>query len=383
MIQTLRSFCALLLITFISSTTINAQVTGIPGMGKFTLVKTNEEMVGNGRYIIVNVAAGKAMKAYNSGNNNYKQVSVTLTDNNNTATISDTTSAVFNLIKKDNKCKFWENNNGTYMATTTSNDKSSFLKGESDGTNVRTNATILIDENANANIQFKDNNYKYNTLRYNDFSELFSCYEESNTNQKPVRLYREVYTRKVTKGNYGTLCLPYSADLKNGDVSGAEFYAIEGKQMENGEVASISLVEVDTLIRATPYIFLATDDMLEVRYKGYYNKNLVAKSNGLVGSYEATGVAEGMYVISQNQVMKCGKNSKIGTNRCYINMDDVPVTDAPAPGARVLYFNAGTTGIEEVDTEKPHSQQIYDLSGRPVRKPKSGLYIVNGKKIIK
>lgn len=346
MIQTLRSFCALLLITFISSTTINAQVTGIPGMGKFTLVKTNEEMVGNGRYIIVNVAAGKAMKAYNSGNNNYKQVSVTLTDNNNTATISDTTSAVFNLIKKDNKCKFWENNNGTYMATTTSNDKSSFLKGESDGTNVRTNATILIDENANANIQFKDNNYKYNTLRYNDFSELFSCYEESNTNQKPVRLYREVYTRKVTKGNYGTLCLPYSADLKNGDVSGAKFYAIEGKQMENGEVASISLVEVDTLIRATPYIFLATDDMLEVRYKGYYNKNLVAKSNGLVGSYEATGVAEGMYVISQNQVMKCGKNSKIGTNRCYINMDDVPVTDAPAPGARVLYFNAGTTGIE-------------------------------------
>ncbi|MEE1223381.1 MAG: hypothetical protein UHL07_07630, partial [Bacteroidaceae bacterium] len=161
MIQSLRSFCALLLITFISSTTINAQVTGIPGMGKFTLVKTNEEMVGNGRYIIVNVAAGKAMKAYNSGNNNYKQVSVTLTDNNNTATISDATSAVFNLIKKDNKCKFWENNNGTYMATTTSNDKSSFLKGESDGTNVRTNATILIDENANANIQFKDNNYKY------------------------------------------------------------------------------------------------------------------------------------------------------------------------------------------------------------------------------
>ena len=381
MIQALRSFRALLLITFISSTTAtNAQVkvTGVPGMGTFALVKTNEEVVGNGRYIIVNVTAGKAMKAYKDGDNNYKQVAVTLTDNNNTATISDATTAVCNLIKKGDNYHFYENST-KYLSINDGSDKNNRLISRGD-TCGYTRTSIHIEENGDATIQFNgDKNLTHNLLQYYS-SGLFSCYANK---QDPVRLYREVYTRKVTKGNYGTLCLPYSADLKNGDVSGAKFYAIEGKQMENGEVASISLVEVDTLIRATPYIFLATDDMLEVRYKGYYNKNLVAKSNGLVGSYEATGVAEGMYVISQNQVMKCGKNSKIGTNRCYINMDDVPVTDAPAPGARVLYFNAGTTGIEEVDTEKPHSQQIYDLSGRPVRKPKSGLYIVNGKKIIK
>ena len=380
MIQALRSFCILLLASLVSTTATNAQVkvTGVPGMGTFALVKTNEEVVGNGRYIIVNVTAGKAMKAYKDGDNNYKQVAVTLTDNNNTATISDATTAVCNLIKKGDNYHFYENNT-KYLSINNGNDTNNRLISRGD-TCGYTRTSIHIEENGDATIQFNgDKNLMHNLLQYYS-SGLFSCYANK---QDPVRLYREVYTRKVTKGNYGTLCLPYSADLKNGDVSGAKFYAIEGKQMENGEVASISLVEVDTLIRATPYIFLATDDMLEVRYKGYYNKNLVAKSNGLVGSYEATGVAEGMYVISQNQVMKCGKNSKIGTNRCYINMDDVPVTDAPAPGARVLYFNAGTTGIEEVDTEKPHSQQIYDLSGRPVRKPKSGLYIVNGKKIIK
>lgn len=346
-------------------------------MGKFTLVKTNEEIVGNGRYIIVNVDKNKAMMKFVSGYN-YGSVNVSLNATKDIATIENDNTAVCNLIKKGNQYHFYENNT-KYLSINDGNDTYNRLISRGD-TCGYTRTSIHIEENGDATIQFNgDKNLTHNLLQYYS-SGLFSCYANK---QDPVRLYREVYTRKVTKGNYGTLCLPYSADLKNGDVSGAKFYAIEGKQMENGEVASISLVEVDTLIRATPYIFLATDDMLEVRYKGYYNKNLVAKSNGLVGSYEATGVAEGMYVISQNQVMKCGKNSKIGTNRCYINMDDVPVTDAPAPGARVLYFNAGTTGIEEVDTEKPHSQQIYDLSGRPVRKPKSGLYIVNGKKIIK
>lgn len=376
MIQALRSFRALLLITFISSTTAtNAQVkvTGVPGMGTFALVKTNEEVVGNGRYIIVNVTAGKAMKAYKDGDNNYKQVAVTLTDNNNTATISDATTAVCNLIKKGDNYHFYENST-KYLSINDGSDKNNRLISRGD-TCGYTRTSIHIEENGDATIRFdKDKNLTHNLLQYYS-SGLFSCYA---TAQEPVRLYREVYTRKVTKGNYGTLCLPYS-----GTFTGAKLYAIEGKQMENGKVASISLVEADTLIRATPYIFLATDDVLEVRYKGYYKSDLTKEADGLIGSYEATGVAEGMYVISQNQVMKCGKNSKIGTNRCYINMDDVPVTDAPAPGARVLYFNAGTTGIEEVDTEKPHSQQIYDLSGRPVRKPKSGLYIVNGKKIIK
>lgn len=57
-------------------------------------------------------------------------------------------------------------------------------------------------------------------------------------------------------------------------------------------------------------------------------------------------------------------------------------------GARVLTFNFddnAETGINAVEIEEaaPANAAIYDLSGRRVQSAKSGLYIINGKKVIK
>ena len=66
-------------------------------MGKFTLVKTNEEIVGNGRYIIVNVDKNKAMMKFVSGYN-YGSVNVSLNATKDIATIENDNTAVCNLI---------------------------------------------------------------------------------------------------------------------------------------------------------------------------------------------------------------------------------------------------------------------------------------------
>lgn len=42
-----------------------------------------------------------------------------------------------------------------------------------------------------------------------------------------------------------------------------------------------------------------------------------------------------------------------------------------------------TTSIKSLHAKKSTSNIVYDLSGRRVHQPKKGLYIVNGKKIIK
>ena len=42
-----------------------------------------------------------------------------------------------------------------------------------------------------------------------------------------------------------------------------------------------------------------------------------------------------------------------------------------------------TTSIKSLRAKKPTNSIVYDLSGRRVHQPKKGLYIVNGKKIIK
>ncbi len=52
-----------------------------------------------------------------------------------------------------------------------------------------------------------------------------------------------------------------------------------------------------------------------------------------------------------------------------------------------MYFSATATAIKEVETETSNSQQaeLYDLSGRKVSQNRlqKGIYIINGKKVVK
>ena len=68
---------------------------------------------------------------------------------------------------------------------------------------------------------------------------------------------------------------------------------------------------------------------------------------------------------------------KVYNNKAYLN---VPNTVE----ARALYFNFDddATGIVETESEDV-KEEIYDLSGRRVQKVRKGIYIMDGKKILK
>lgn len=53
--------------------------------------------------------------------------------------------------------------------------------------------------------------------------------------------------------------------------------------------------------------------------------------------------------------------------------------------AREFFLFGDATGIEALDnlTISPIDHSVYDLQGRRVAQPAKGLYIVNGKKVIK
>ena len=48
----------------------------------------------------------------------------------------------------------------------------------------------------------------------------------------------------------------------------------------------------------------------------------------------------------------------------------------------IVRLEANNTGIEEVEKRDEGVEEIFDLQGRKVEKPKNGIYIVNGKKMI-
>lgn len=71
------------------------------------------------------------------------------------------------------------------------------------------------------------------------------------------------------------------------------------------------------------------------------------------------------------------RDFKVYNNKAYLKVPG-------AAGARALYFefDNDATGIVETENESEKTE-IYDLSGRRVQKVQKGLYIVNGKKVLK
>jgi len=188
----------------------------------------------------------------------------------------------------------------------------------------------------------------------------------------------------LTIGNYGTICLPYAVAEK----SGAEFFSIAGKKIEDGKVTWLVLKEVEGDLEAgKPYIFKATADKLSCTYSMNNAVESPGKDNGLIGSFTQMEVSEDYYVLKDNVIYKCSaeKTWNIAANRAYINMGDVSEynPDAPSSANHVVKMrvSGGTTGIDAVRTEQ-QGGVYYNMQGQRVASPSHGIYIVNGKKVI-
>lgn len=205
--------------------------------------------------------------------------------------------------------------------------------------------------------------------------------------------FTDGYTRNVASGNIGTICLSYDVDAA--DVKGAEFYSVLGKRTANGEVVSVLFVkETEGLKAGVPYVFRPTADLLVAAYtEGTFVDN-PASANGLYGSFVGESVAEGMYLLSGNKIVKCGTGSKIGANRAYINMDEVPEysADSNVKPALEIGGNGVVNSIDGIDVVDSGIVDVYSISGvrlrcgvnaeRALDGLSKGVYVVNGKKVV-
>ena len=215
--------------------------------------------------------------------------------------------------------------------------------------------------------------------------ELFTYKDGMNFSQGETTLYaiweEELsYTRSTTADRYGTICLPKGATA--GNITGATFYSIAGKRVNaNNEPTSIVLEEVSNIEAGKPYIFLGSGENLHVTYSGLA-VNEADSENGLVGSFTGQDVAEGMYLLSNNKIVKCGTDCNIGANRAYINMAEVQkyVDGSVSPAKMAVIGLDGTDGVSGVSIEGDAVR--HNLSGIRVPSGTKGIVIVNGKKVV-
>ena len=157
------------------------------------------------------------------------------------------------------------------------------------------------------------------------------------------------YTRQVTNGNYGTICLPNTPT----SVTGATLYTIAGTVNEG---AAIELLEVTWDLEAgRPYIFQASADWLTVNLDASTYENAWENYNGLHGSYyEYDITADGdNYILSNNQFKVAGAGCKVGAYRAYLDMSNINPAPAHIQGRRYVRLSVegqnAPTSIESLD----------------------------------
>ncbi len=189
------------------------------------------------------------------------------------------------------------------------------------------------------------------------------------------------YTRSTTEGRYGTVCLPKGATAAH--ITGADIFSISGKRVDDSDnLRSIVLEKVDDMEAGKPYIFLASGSELKVIYSGEAVDEALA-DNGLVGSFEYCEVAEGLYLLSNNTLVKCGPGCSIAGNRAYINMADVPqyVEGSVTETKMVVIGLDDATGIGDIRVDGGEAIR-HNVSGIRIPRGTKGIVIMNGKKVL-
>ncbi len=156
-----------------------------------------------------------------------------------------------------------------------------------------------------------------------------------------VLVMEEPYTRTVTNGNYGTICLSRAAAT----IEGATMYRIVGGNASEG----ITIEEVASMEAGKPYIFQASADQITVTMTGPRAED--QEANGLVGNLgeSAMDVPMDAYVLKNNLLYLVNSAVTIAPNRAYINMSAI-TSIAPVPGRirRVIAVENQATGVESL-----------------------------------
>lgn len=257
---------------------------------------------------------------------------------------------------------------GRYTLTLTSNDNEALkFKVERDP-DYATNGIIYLRNT------LLENNY-YNKLN-NEFRTGLVGDGKGSFVIQPAQ--KATATLSVTTAKWATFIAPFSVEKPN-DVT---VYTCNSTQDNN-----LVLEESDVIEANTPYILYkdvqSDGDKVNIEFTkwGCASKEDYAEGE-LVGSMVRKYVPLYSYVLQNKNgrvafYMANSEKVVVSKNRCYIKSQQ---GSAARPA---FYFEDMITSIENVLQDQDADADIIDLYGRKVSKASKGVYIVNGKKVLR
>lgn len=192
------------------------------------------------------------------------------------------------------------------------------------------------------------------------------------------------YTRNVTNGNYGTICLP-----KAGTIEGAKLFEVA---YFDGSMIYVDEILGGEMAAGVPYIFQATSTQLNVTYNDNTDEPVVAgDANGLHGFYNLTdenatlpladNASLGNYILYSNAYwLVSGRAAYIANYRAYIKLGEISTTaPEPTPGqaprrrvAMTVHGEQVATGMDNVQGDNVQCTKVL-IDGQ--------LFIIRGEKM--
>ena len=192
-------------------------------------------------------------------------------------------------------------------------------------------------------------------------------------------------TITVNGYGYGTYCSPYALDFS--EVEGLNAYSAIGF---NSATDVVTLARVMTtaaqagiFVKGEPgtYKVPVVDECNEHTlnlFVGTLEESIVNSTDGSNSNYEfLISMSDGAPMFQQ-----FADNSTLAAGQAYLQIPTAWLPATPQKSLSVRFEESETTGVEELKSENGNNEGVYyDLSGRAVENPTSGIYILNGKKV--
>ena len=202
-----------------------------------------------------------------------------------------------------------------------------------------------------------------------------------------------IVKRTISANRWSTLCLPFDmtvAQWQEAFGSDAEIRTVDTYTMSGSTITvNFNSKLTGTLLKNTPYIIKTSADVTQFALKTTIDPASAVTimrngSNAEIGRFMGTYVAEtvipdGYLFLNGNKFYYSKGLSTSKAYRAYFWMKYFTTS-----GANILMsFDDETTGIKAIDNGQLTIDNCFDLQGRKVAQPAKGIYIQNGKKLIK
>ena len=234
--------------------------------------------------------------------------------------------------------------------------------------------------------------------------------DETSTTAPEAATGVDVRVKRTIKANeWSTICLPFAMTEEQvkaafgDDVKLAEY--IEHEMNDDATALSVTFeyanLAADGLMANYPYIIRTSKEITEFTVDGVdidpdEEGALAEFTNGRSGSRkEVYGTFKGTYhsqtVVPENSLFLNGNQfwyskglTKMKGFRAYLDLADVLASVENAASRISMKFSGGNaTGIHDNSRVTIADDRCYDLQGHRVAKPVKGMFIKNGKKVIK